>query len=386
MRLCIVGGRLQGIEAVYLAEKAGYEALVVDKDPGAPALALAEESLVLDVTKTGMNDIMDDVDFILPTTENHETLNYLSKALASPEGSQFLYDPRAHSVTSSKVRSNRFFERLGIPIPGRSFPLIIKPSQSSGSEGVRLVENECELEKAYKGIDGKVVAQEYIEGPSLSLEVVGDGKRYFPLLETELEFDELYDCKRVRYPIAPTSAAASSIEELKSWSVEIARGLNLRGVTDVEVMVRDGKLYFLEIDARLPSQTPTAVLKASGCNILAELVMSFDDRLSGKKIKPSKAVIYEHIFVTDNSLKVCGEHVMAGARGLGLSEDFFGANEAITNFYEVEGDWVATLILTSGTWDEVSKLHEKVIEKIMDECSIESYIDLSPDYHDQINL
>lgn len=37
MRLCIVGGALQGMEAVFLASKAGYETVVIDRRPDAPA-------------------------------------------------------------------------------------------------------------------------------------------------------------------------------------------------------------------------------------------------------------------------------------------------------------------------------------------------------------
>jgi len=37
MRVLVFGGRLQGIEAIYLCKKAGYENILVDKDPQAPA-------------------------------------------------------------------------------------------------------------------------------------------------------------------------------------------------------------------------------------------------------------------------------------------------------------------------------------------------------------
>ncbi len=40
MLIGIVGGRLQGMEAVYLAKKAGFETLVIDRKEDAPATSI----------------------------------------------------------------------------------------------------------------------------------------------------------------------------------------------------------------------------------------------------------------------------------------------------------------------------------------------------------
>ena len=37
MLIAVVGGKLQGVEAVYLAKKAGWKTLVIDKNPDVPA-------------------------------------------------------------------------------------------------------------------------------------------------------------------------------------------------------------------------------------------------------------------------------------------------------------------------------------------------------------
>ena len=51
MRVAIVGGKLQGVEAVYLAKKAGWEVVLVDKKSEVPAAELCDEFYSLDVTK-----------------------------------------------------------------------------------------------------------------------------------------------------------------------------------------------------------------------------------------------------------------------------------------------------------------------------------------------
>jgi len=42
MRVAIIGGRLQGLEAVYLAKKAGWQTLLVDKEAAVPAAGLCD--------------------------------------------------------------------------------------------------------------------------------------------------------------------------------------------------------------------------------------------------------------------------------------------------------------------------------------------------------
>ena len=51
MLIGIVGGILQGMEAVYLCKHAGYTSMVIDKNKDAPALSLADRAEVCDILK-----------------------------------------------------------------------------------------------------------------------------------------------------------------------------------------------------------------------------------------------------------------------------------------------------------------------------------------------
>ena len=42
MKIAIIGGKLQGTEAVYLAKKAGFETILIDRDAQVPASGLAD--------------------------------------------------------------------------------------------------------------------------------------------------------------------------------------------------------------------------------------------------------------------------------------------------------------------------------------------------------
>ncbi len=45
MLIAIIGGKLQGLEALYLARKAGYKTLLIDKNPDATATRLCNQFL-----------------------------------------------------------------------------------------------------------------------------------------------------------------------------------------------------------------------------------------------------------------------------------------------------------------------------------------------------
>ncbi len=67
-------------------------------------------------------------------------------------------------------------------------------------------------------------------------------------------------------------------------------------------------------------------------------------------------VIYEHVRVASNRLEIAGEHIMSGTEALQVCPDFFGADEAITNYSAGRNDWVATLIVAEKNletaWDK----------------------------------
>ena len=382
MQVCIIGGKLQGIEATYLAHKAGWEVLLVDKNPSPPAKGLCDLFYQVDVTNQNeFLPICRDARLLIPALENQKTLNAL-RHLAQKHALPFAYDPLTYAISSSKLKSDKLFMDLALPVPlpwpkGR-FPLIVKPSNSSGSEGVRRMNTPEELE-SFRLSEGTLdgwIAQEFLEGPSFSLEVLGSPEAYQTLQVTDLEMDASYDCKRV---LAPTALGESEIKQFEEITLTISKALNLRGIMDVEVILHDGQLKLLEIDARLPSQTPTAVYLSTGINMV-ELLGGLYLNPSGLTVSwpPSpRGVVYEHLKASPGRLEVSGEHIMANAGPLQLWENFFGADEAITNYEPHRAEWVATLIVTAESRKKAWKKRCGVIEQIRASCSLSTYLDPS---------
>ncbi|MCF8067416.1 MAG: 3-methylornithine--L-lysine ligase PylC [Desulfobacterales bacterium] len=383
MLVAVIGGNLQGVEATYLAKKAGWDVTVFDKRPDAAATGLCDSFVKLNICDANLSHrIFKGFDLIIPAIENDNALSRLCEITENTE-IPLVFDPVAYAITSSKLKSDSFFEQYGIPAPQPwpdcDFPVVAKPSVGSGSDGVRFINNARELQKAFPDADAMRgwVLQEVLKGDSYSIEVVGFPGNYKALQVTDLGMDAVFDCKRVT---APTILSALQIRQFKRTAIEIANRINLHGIMDVEVIPDGDELKVLEIDARLPSQTPTAVFWSTGMNIIRMLgnlyVKGPESVYADQRFR--RGVIFEHISVKSGILSVEGEHIMSGSGPLKIEKDFFGADEAITNYDGRCHEWVATLIITDTDLESAKMKREKVMADIMKHFDIVKYEDLEP--------
>jgi 3-methylornithine--L-lysine ligase len=382
--VAVIGGRLQGLEAVYLSKKAGWEVTLIDKCSGIPAQNICDHFYELNICDAeNAGKIFKEIDLIIPALENQGALNSLAE-ISQSLNLPYVFDPKSYNISVSKTVSDRLFADLCVPAPvpwpDCGFPVIVKPVESSGSEGVLLISNPEEF-AAFRDQAGsrqeEWVVQEYLPGPSYSIEVIGFSGRYLPLQVTELEMDDLYDCKRVQ---APSGLSAEHEMQFAQIARTIAGRLGLKGVMDVEVILHDNMLKVLEIDARLPSQTPTAVYKSTGINILELLAESYLKGRLPEKIAPEKqqAAIFEHIVVSPDLVAVSGEHAVSSAGPLNYREGFFGADEALTNYVPGNSSWMATIINTGASREEAFVKRDRVIRRIMKAMKIDNFVDPLP--------
>ncbi len=356
MLVAIIGGNLQGVEGTYLAKKAGWEVLLIDKNPQAAASLMCDRFLPLNITtERDLDKIPKQVELIIPALENNSVLRIL-KEWSLQTGIPLAFDMEAYAITSSKKRSNQLFEEINIDTPKSwpqcVFPIVVKPDGESGSQGVKIIHNEKELTSNFPtkhSLDG-MVAQEYLEGPSYSIEIIGFPGNYTPLQVTELNMDRNYDCKRV---LAPSGLDSTLVKEFEQMAIRVAERIQLRGLMDMEVILHDGQLKALEVDARLPSQTPATVFHSTGINmveLLAELFLT--GKMNINNLSQPQTTIYEHVKVKKNQIEVMGEHIMSGTGPLKWFQGLFGAHEVITNFHPDLHEWVATLIVKGKNMEE----------------------------------
>jgi len=383
VKVAIVGGALQGTEAVYLSKKAGYETFVIDRRDNAPALSLADGHAVFDPELDGKRAmrIFEDCDAVLPACENITLLRSLTNMMRSSDV-PLLFDLDSYIVSSSKAASNQMMSAAGIPLPKDwpecGFPVIVKPSAQSGSVGVRVAYSEEDVNAGINEIvmmGDRPVIQEFVSGPCVSMEVVGNGKEYRSYVTTEIILSENYDCKRVR--CSPEVLGHGKEEEFRAITERTAAYIGLNALMDIEAIDTKKGLRILEIDARIPSQTPAAVLAATGVNIVEELVNSRTGKFGGKRMNGASS--YEHFLIKDKKLITCGEKEFAHVVRPKIEKGLFGADEFISDHRAGAKEWRGTMINGAPTEQALEKKRTGCIETIMRECGLKEFVDGQPE-------
>ena len=122
------------------------------------------------------------------------TVNYLAKELGLVGN-----DPKYSTICTNKYEMRKAFEKNGVNVPkfievskGQkpdlstiTFPVIVKPTDRSGSRGVTKVERKEDIEKAINNaieysFESKAIIEEFIEGNEYSCECISyNGKNHF---------------------------------------------------------------------------------------------------------------------------------------------------------------------------------------------------------------
>ncbi|MBE6527838.1 MAG: 3-methylornithine--L-lysine ligase PylC [Thermoplasmata archaeon] len=382
--MAIVGGALQGMEAVLLAKAAGYEAVVLDRKKSAPAMSLCDEAVNIDPTKDpdGALEIFRGCDAVIPACEEMDLLRTLD-SMRSRVDAPLLFDLGSYKISNSKNRSNEVMRSVGVPLPQPwpqcGFPAIVKPSSQSGSIGVTVAMNDDDMKKGLeivKGLNDEPVIQEFVHGKSVSVEVIGDGRTAKGYITTEVCLDSNYDCKMVR--CNPNIMPKELCDEFAEIGKNVAEAIGLSALMDVEAILTPRGLRVLEIDARIPSQTPAAIEAATGVNLLEELTTTALGKPASRQPKDGCSV-YRHVYVRNGELRSSGEKEFGHVVEPRFAPGLFGSDNCITDYESGKAEWHATLISKGRTEEEADERAQACITRILDECSIDEFLDGTPE-------
>jgi pyrrolysine biosynthesis protein PylC len=332
---------------------AGWETRLVDRKSAPPAKSLAGSFFTADLEtmpEAELMELLEGFDAVLPALEDALVIERLSKLSASGKIPVLAIDPRAYKISSSKRLSKSVFRKLGLKAaadygPGAIGPLVVKPDGLSGSRGLLYFENSEALEKAIPGAAERedLMIEAFLPGPQYSIEVAARQGRARAYQATKLEMDEKTGCRRVE---APSDLSGEQERQFARMAEAIALEIGLTGLMDLEAVLTSEGLFLLEIDARLPSQTPTAVWRSTGVNLLVELVGCFTALSAAPPepglLKAKAKVVYEHVLSRGGIVSRHGERVMASKGPLFLMPGLLGAEIALAS--EDPEDFVATLI------------------------------------------
>ncbi len=287
-KLMILGAGIFQVSGIKKAVDLGYEVISVDYKPDNPGHRFSHKYI---------NCSTVDKEGALKAARNHNidgictfssdiavsTAGYVSRSLGLPG-----IDPVVALNMSNKDLFRKFQRNNGLPHPEflsiqnkaellsvketLSYPIVIKPSDTSGSRGVTFLgaENEIGLENAFEAAKkhsrkGVVVAEEFIEGT----EVGGDGFMYEGRLVFFMITQKYLDGFVVTGHRVPVDLDKSIEEKIqKQLETCCLKSNYLNGSFNFDIMISGKDIFILEISPRTGGNgIPLIIEKYTGIDV-----------------------------------------------------------------------------------------------------------------------
>ena len=286
-KILLLGSGELGKELVVEAKRLGLEVIAIDKYENAPAMQLADNSFVIDMSdkKTLKKKIKElKPDFVVPEIE---ALSIEALKELEDEGINIVPNARTVEITMNRdkirnlaskelnIKTAKFnyvfnVEELEKKSSEIGFPLLLKPLMSSSGKGQSLVNRKEDLLSAWndalKNSRGKIVGvilEEFLnfdyEFTLLSIRK-NSGENVFcePIGHEQHKGD--YQCSW-----QPLEMNKSLINEARKMATKILNNLNGSGIYGVEFFVRGKEVIFSELSPR-PHDTGMVTLVSQNIN------------------------------------------------------------------------------------------------------------------------
>ena len=285
--LLLLGSGELGKEILIESQRLGCKTIAVDKYADAPAMQVADESFVLNMSdKDSLKNLILKLkpDFVVPEIE---ALSIEALKEIEEEGIKIVPNARTVEMTMNrdkirdlasaelKIKTAKYkyvfeYEYLKTDASIIGYPLILKPLMSSSGKGQNVVANEDDLLKAWnqalkysRGDVKGVILEEFIdfdfEFTLLSVRN-NSGKNIFcpPIGHEQYSGD--YQCSW-----QPFELSSSILIEAKDISSKILNNLDGAGLYGVEFFVKGKELIFSELSPR-PHDTGLVTLMTQNIN------------------------------------------------------------------------------------------------------------------------
>ena len=152
-----------------------------------------------------------------------------------------------YAVLDQKTNLSGVAKQLGVP-------LFVKPASEGSSVGMSKVRAASGLDEAYAlavNYDPVVIAEKFIDGPELTVAIVGE--RVLPIIRIETprefyDYEAKYIANDTRYLI-PCGVSEKKEKELQALCLQAFRALGCRGWGRVDLMLdKRGRPFLLEVN------------------------------------------------------------------------------------------------------------------------------------------
>ncbi|MBQ4123458.1 carbamoyl-phosphate synthase large subunit [bacterium] len=141
------------------------------------------------------------------------------------------------------------------------YPLLVRPSYVIGGRGMQVVYNKDELlsyiESAMKFSDEHpILIDQYIEGTELELDAISDGENVLiPAITEHVERAGIHSGDSIA--LYPTKTIPDEvIKNLITYTEKIARALKIKGLMNIQFVMKDNQAYIIEVNPRASRTVP----------------------------------------------------------------------------------------------------------------------------------
>lgn len=283
------------IKALKKQKEIPLEVIAMDMDPTGAGLYLADKHCIVPAAKSeGFIEFIlsycrsEEINFILPIFDLETPVFSRSKRRFREEAgiNILISDFETIDTSNDKVKSQILCESNGILCPAMftveemqtgkvSFPVILKPKEGIGSKGVKIINNLEELERQLP-LDESFLIQEYIEGVEYSIDSISDAHGKF-----------LACVPRERMVVKAgqtVKGKTTKDNELERWGKTVAETFGIQGPGCSQCKVRDGEIYFMEMNPRYGTGVSLAI--GAGLNIpLLQIKMALGIEIRAEELQ-----------------------------------------------------------------------------------------------------
>ncbi len=196
------------------------------------------------------------------------------------------------------------------------YPVLVRPSYVLGGQGMKIVINDEELEKAVIGLLGdlpgnRVLIDHFLDrAEEAESDSICDGENVHIIgMMEHIEPAGIHsgDSSAV---LPPFSLSPSVLDQMKDYTEKLAKAMNIRGLLNIQFAIKDEKVYVIEANPRA-SRTVPFICKAYDVPYvnIATKVMLGSNKLTDFNIQPKQEgfAIKQPIFSFDKFPNVSRE-------------------------------------------------------------------------------
>lgn len=355
----VLGGTIPHIELIKNLKQRGYHVILVDYSQDPIARPFADEHIIessMDKDKVLEIAKEENAGLVITTCSDQANVTacFVSEKLGLPAPYSYATSLNVTDkermktiMLNNKIPTSKYiiFEgtQLEDKIDGFSFPMIVKPSDSYGSKGVRVVNTKKELipnlENAiYISRNGRALLEEYKVGTEVGIDCFVKNKKAEIILTKHRQkvvnnedlTQQIFGC------IWPADISKMQLDTIQVIANKIVSAFDLDNTPlMIQAIINDKEISVIEFGARIGGGNSYSIIKLStGLDIVDAAVDSFLNRNMEIKyhapteyyadvflyIKPS---IFGHIEIAD---KLVDSYVCYKTKGFSVGSDLISSN------------------------------------------------------------